>query len=498
MSFDLTVDQQYKAWLAKLKHKVRNAQIKAAVRVNTELLTLYWELGADIIAKQTNTKWGDGFLLQLSKDLMAEFPDLKGFSKRNLEIIRQWYLFYSQANHVAQPTFTLIAKQAVSQLTSGEDQPVITPQEKWITTQITQIPWGHNIAIITKCKNLEEALYYVQNTIHYNWSRAVLVHQIESKLYQREGKALNNFALTLPKPQSDLAQQTLKDPYIFDFLHLTKDYTERDLENGLIEHITKFLLELGAGFSFLGRQYHLEIGGQDFYIDLLFYHVKLHCYVVIELKATDFQPEYAGKLNFYLSAVDDRLRSDPDQPTIGILICKDKNKTVAEYALRDIHKPIGVSEYQLTQSLPDDLKSSLPSIEEIERELEGLPSTSSGSEAQPSPLPELVEGSGEGSEPAGEYAAFWAGTKIHAVGDPLWGMGLAMANMGDIDRQSLAGAISTGTHGTGPTLGSISTQVVGLRLVIASGEVIACSPTQEPEIFKAARCRWAHWASSPR
>ncbi|MBV7338019.1 DUF1016 family protein [Chloroflexi bacterium TSY] len=247
-------------------------------------------------------------------------------------------------------------------------QSVSAPANK----EILQIPWGHNREIISKCKNLPEALYYVQNTLQHNWSRAVLVHQIESKLYQREGKALNNSAHTLPKPQSDLAQQMLKDPYIFDFLHLTKEYTERDLEDALVEHITKFLLELGAGFSFLSRQYHLEIGGQDFYIDLLFYHVRLHCYIVIELKATSFQAEYVGKLNLYLSAVDDQLRSTLDQPTIGILICKDKNKTVAEYALRDINKPIGVSEYQLTQSLPDDLKSSLPSIEEIEQELADL------------------------------------------------------------------------------------------------------------------------------
>lgn len=353
MSFDMISDIDYKQWLAEVKATVRECQIKAMIKVNAELLKLYWQLGAMIVEKQAKAAWGDKLVAQLSHDLSTEFPAMKGFSRTNLLYIRQWYLFYRNDS--------AIVPQVVGQLEAAP-----TPEA------IFQIPWGHNREIISKCKTQAEALYYVHNTIQYNWSRAVLVHQIESRLYQREGKALNNFALTLPKPQSDLAQQTLKDPYLFDFLHLTKDYSERDLENGLIEHITKFLLELGAGFSFLGRQYHLEIGGQDFYIDLLFYHVKLHCYVVIELKATAFQPEYAGKLNFYLSAVDDRLRTEPDQPTIGILICKDKNKTVAEYALRDIHKPIGVSEYQLTQALPDDLKSSLPSIEEIERELEGL------------------------------------------------------------------------------------------------------------------------------
>jgi len=353
MSSDLAINNEYKQWLIEIKAAILQSQIKAAVRVNVELLQLYWQLGAMIVEKQQSSTWGSGLLDQLSRDLRREFPELQGFSRTNLLYIRRWYLFYQAKSE--------IVPQAVAQL---ENAP--THEE------IFQIPWGHNREIISKCKNLSEALYYIQQTIQQNWSRAVLVNQIESKLYQREGKALNNFAQTLPKPQSDLAQQTLKDPYIFDFLHLTKEYTERDLEDALVEHITKFLLELGAGFSFIGRQYHLEVGGQDFYIDLLFYHVRLHCFVVIELKVTSFQPEYAGKLNFYLSVVDDQLRSDLDQPTIGILICKDKNKTVAEYALRDIHKPIGVSEYQLTQSLPNDLKSSLPSIEEIERELASL------------------------------------------------------------------------------------------------------------------------------
>jgi predicted nuclease of restriction endonuclease-like (RecB) superfamily len=370
MSSNLTVNHAYKEWVTALKQKVRTTQIKAAVGVNRELLMLYWELGAEIVEKQTHARWGDGFLQQLSQDLKAEFPELKGFSKRNLEMMRQWYLFYRLENQFGDRPEP-IAQQAVAQLIPADIE-AFEEWEAWVHGQITQIPWGHNTVILNKCNDLYEAVYYVQNTIQHNWSRAVLVHQIESRLYQREGKAISNFAHTLPKPQSDLAQQTLKDPYIFDFLHMTQEYTERDLENAMVEHITKFLMELGAGFSFLGRQYHLEVGEKDFYIDLLFYHVKLHCYVVVELKVTSFQPEYAGKLNFYLSAVDDLLRTEVEQPTIGILICKDKDHTVAEYALRDINKPIGVSEYQLTQSLPDDLKSSLPSIEEIERELEGL------------------------------------------------------------------------------------------------------------------------------
>ncbi|MEM7531324.1 MAG: PDDEXK nuclease domain-containing protein [Chloroflexota bacterium] len=372
MSFELTGDQQYKEWLLDIKSKIRNTQIKAAIKVNQELLMLYWNLGAEIVDKQATTQWGSGFIRQLSNDLQTEFPDMKGFSKRNLETARQWYLFYSKFNKTTSDELRPIAQQLVAQLDATASIQNGETWEEWITDKITRIPWGHNIVIMSKCKNLEEALYYVRNTIHYSWSRAILIHHIESKLYHREGKALNNFDATLPKPQSDLARQTLKDPYIFDFLRLTKDHDERDLEAGLVEHITKFLMELGAGFSFFGRQYHLEVDGQDFYIDLLFYHVKLHCYVVIELKETRFRPEYAGKLNFYLSVVDDQLGSEVEQPTIGILICRDKNQTIAEYALRDIQKPIGVSEHQLTQSLPDDLKSSLPSIEEIERELDEL------------------------------------------------------------------------------------------------------------------------------
>ena len=258
MTSNLAVDNQYKDWLSDLTHKVRSAQIKAVLKVNAELLTLYWELGADLVIKQANTQWGDSFLLQLSRDLRAEFPEMKGFSNSNLKFIKQWYLFYSQS---------LKSQQLVSQITQGAEEQF----QQAVLAQITQIPWGHNIVIITKCKAYEEALYFVQNTIRHGWSRNVLVHQIKSRLYQREGKAINNFDLTLLKPQSDLAKQTLKDPYIFDFLRLTKEYNERDLENGLVEHITKFLLELGAGFSYLGRQYHLEVGDQDFYIDLLFY-----------------------------------------------------------------------------------------------------------------------------------------------------------------------------------------------------------------------------------
>jgi predicted nuclease of restriction endonuclease-like (RecB) superfamily len=338
MTQSLIKNDDYKAFIQGIKEHIKHSQIKAALTVNQALLQLYWDLAERIVAQQQTAAWGDSFLLQISRDLQAEFPDMKGFSKRNLELMRQWYRFWLE-----QPE---IAKQLVS-----------------------QIPWGHNLVIIGKIKNPNEALFYVQKTIQNNWSRAVLTHQIESNLYQRQGKAINNFQMTLPQPQSDLAKETLKDPYIFDFLALTEQHNEKELETALINHVTRFLLELGAGFSYLGQQYKLDISGDEFFIDLLFYHVKLHCYVVIELKTVKFKPEFIGQLNFYISAVDGILKSELDNASIGILICKSKNNTVVEYALKDINKPIGVSEYIITQQLPDEFKSSLPSIEEIEAEL---------------------------------------------------------------------------------------------------------------------------------
>jgi predicted nuclease of restriction endonuclease-like (RecB) superfamily len=360
-----TLSQQsdYQHWLSTIKQNFQQSQLKAAVRVNTTLLEFYWQLGNDILEKQKNSTWGSGFLAQLSQDLMAEFPDIKGFSRRNLELIRQWYSYWSSD--------TSIAQQAVSQLVKAEDNSgtACSAIGQQPVAQLLQIPWGHNLKIISKCSSQAEALFYVTNTTKHGWSRSVLVHQIESGLWQREGKAINNFEQTLPAVQSDLAQQTLKDPYLFDFLSLTKDHNERELEQGLVKHITQFLLELGAGFAYVGKQVHVEVGQEDFYLDLLFYHLKLRCYVVVELKTGAFKPEHAGKLSFYLTAVDKQLKAKEDKPTIGILLCKEKNKLVAEYALTDINKPIGVSEYELTQALPDNLKSSLPSVEEIEAEL---------------------------------------------------------------------------------------------------------------------------------
>ena len=335
----------YKDWLQDLKGKIQQSQIKAAIQVNSELLRLYWQIGKDIVEKQAQAKWGDGFLQTLSADLCKEFPTMKGFSYRNLKSIRQWYLFYNQLD--------IIGKQLVSQL----------------EVPLFSIPWGHHIMIMQRCKNTQEALFYVHKTIENHWSRSVLEHQIALNLYVRQGKAITNFQHQLPPAMSDLAQELTKDPYIFDFLSITENYTEKELQQYLEDNMTKFLLELGKGFCFYGKQVHINVGGDDFYIDLLFYNAHLHCYVVVELKTTKFKPEHIGQLKFYVTAVNKQLRTEGDAPTIGLLICKDKNNVIAEYTLEDIHNPIGVSSYKLFDELSKDYQSSLPSIEEIEKRL---------------------------------------------------------------------------------------------------------------------------------
>jgi predicted nuclease of restriction endonuclease-like (RecB) superfamily len=328
----------YEDFLSDLKTKIRSAQIKAALSVNRELIALYWEIGKAIIEKQEKFGWGFAVVDQLANDLKHEFPEIKGFSRRNLYLIRILYLSYRD-------------------------------ESEFVQQLVAQIPWGHNITISEKIKDANERLWYIQQTIKNGWSRAVLVHQIETDLYHRQvtdGK-VTNFPDTLPPLQSDLVQQTLKDPYIFDFLCLSNEVQERELEKALIDKIKDFLLELGSGFAFMGSQYHLGVGDEDFYIDLLFYHHKLRCLVAIDLKIGKFQPEFAGKMNFYLSVLDDLVRHPDDQPSVGIILCKDKNKTIAEYALRDINKPMGVSEYRLTKLLPEDIVNQLPSLEEFEK-----------------------------------------------------------------------------------------------------------------------------------
>ena len=331
---------EYNKFLGLIKEKVKTSQIKAALSVNQELIKLYWEIGHGVSQRQRQGGWGSKTIQKLAKDLKSEFPDIRGFSLRNLQYMVKFALAYPDLS---------IVQQAVA-----------------------QIPWGHNIALLEKIDNNDERLWHAYKTIENGWSRDVLLTCIESNLYKSQANAITNFQATLPSPQSDLAHQTLKDPYCFDFLTLREKFNERELEEGLIDHIQNFLLELGAGFAFIGRQYRIEVDETEYLLDLLFYHLKLRCYCVIELKTTEFKPEFAGKMNFYLSAVDDLLKHPTDNPSIGMILCKRKKKFTVEYALRDVNKPIGVSGYevQIIESLPDNLKGSLPTVEEIEQEFE--------------------------------------------------------------------------------------------------------------------------------
>jgi predicted nuclease of restriction endonuclease-like (RecB) superfamily len=334
---DRLVPSGYNEFLRTLKDRIRKAQLRAALAVNREMVIFYWQLGQEILTRQEQRGWGAKVIDQLAKDLQKAFPEMKGFSPRNLKYMRSFAEAY--------------------------------PQEAIVQEVLAQIPWYHNIALLEKVKTTPERLWYAQESVRYGWSRNVLVHHIESGLFSRTGQAITNFERVLPQPESDLAQQMLKDPYNFSFLTLEKAAQEKDLEKALTNHIREFLLELGVGFAFMGSQYHLSVDGDDYYIDLLFYHTKLHCYVVIDLKMGEFQPEFSGKMSFYITAVDDLLRQPEDKPTLGIILCKGKKKTAAEYTLRDINKPIGISTYQLRNSLPESLRQSLPTPEQLEVEL---------------------------------------------------------------------------------------------------------------------------------
>lgn len=327
--------------LQELKTQINTSRIKAHLAVNKEMIHLYWNIGNQILKRQKSEGWGSKVIESISKDLRKEFPEMKGLSARNLKYMRRF---------------------------ADEYRDNIFVQEV-----LAQITWYHNITLIEKVKNQQERNWYTQKIIEYGWSRNVLVHQIELNLYQRDGKSINNFKATLPSDQSDLARSIIKDPYKFDFLSIGKETHEREIEKELVKHIEKFLLELGAGFAFVGKQYQLSVGNENYFIDLLFYHLKLRCYVVIELKSGKFKPEHTGQLNFYLSAVDDILKHEDDNSSIGILLCKEKGEQIkAEYALKDINKAIGITEYQFSQILPKQIKTSLPSIEEIEEELNSV------------------------------------------------------------------------------------------------------------------------------
>jgi predicted nuclease of restriction endonuclease-like (RecB) superfamily len=340
MANNLSIPEDYYDFLRELKGRILQAQVRAVISVNRELVLLYWQIGRDILNRQQQRGWGTKVIDNLAADLQKAFPEMKGFSPRNLKYMRSFAEAY--------------------------------PDEQFVQQVVAQIPWGHNLRILDAVKVPVEREWYIRQTIEQGWSRNVLVHQIESGLYRRQGKADTNFSRTLPDAQSELAQQLLKDPYNFDFISLGKEAQERELEQALIDRIRDFLLELGVGFAFVGSQYHLEVEGEDFYIDLLFYHLRLRCFVVIDLKVEAFKPEFSGKMSFYVSAVDDLLKHRDDMPTIGIILCKNKKQKIVQYALRDMNKPIGVSTYQLREALPDQLQGSLPTVEQLEAELEAV------------------------------------------------------------------------------------------------------------------------------
>jgi len=365
-------ENEYRQWLIDLKKRIRQGQIKAAVKVNSELLHLYWDLGHDIVVRQMEATWGSKILERLSKDLLQEFPEMKGFSSTNLKYCKRFYLFYTQDNSIFQQLVEEIPQQVATELQIVDNKENIIRQQlvdQLESHPVFQIPWGHQIQIFTKCKSVHEAIFYVQKAIQNGWSRAVLMNFLEADLYSAQGKSLNNFSRLLPEVQSDLASEIIKDPYNFDFLMLTENCREKELEDALIDNITKFLLELGQGFAYIGRQVPVKIGKKERNIDLLFYHTELYCYVVIELKTGEFEAEYAGKLGLYISAINHQRKKENDNPTIGLLICKTKDNVEVQYSLEIINQPIGVSEYKLSKLLPENYKSSLPSIEEIEKRL---------------------------------------------------------------------------------------------------------------------------------
>jgi len=330
----------YDDFFRNLKERIRSAQVKAALAVNQELVLLYWQIGQEILHRQQEAGWGAKVIDRLAQDLKIEFPEITGFSPRNLKYMRTFAETY--------------------------------PDETIVHQLGAQIPWKHNCVILDKVKDSEQRIWYIRKTIENGWSRAVLIHQIEGDLYSRQGGALTNFQEVLPAPQSDLAQSLLKSEYNLEFLNLHEKILERDLERALVERMQKFLLELGVGFAFVGSQYRLEVEGDEFFVDLLFYHLGLSCFVVIELKTTDFKPEYSGQINFYVNVIDNKLRRLHDNPTIGIILCRSKKKFVVEYALRGMSQPISVSTYRTTGALPEEFKAQLPSIEDLQHEIESV------------------------------------------------------------------------------------------------------------------------------
>lgn len=343
------VDAQYREWISEVSKRFHQSQIKAAVKVNDEMLRFYWQLGKELHDKKDKFSYGQSFYKTISRDLRRELPDVKSFSETNLRYMQKFAELYSEVSNLP---------QVGEDFRSEEIEPLFA------------IPWGHHKIIIDKCNgNPKKALFFVNQVIQNNWSRAVLLNFLDTDLYERQGKAITNFNLTLPAMQSDLAQEITKDPYKFDFITLTQSYNEKELKDALMDNIQKFLLELGNGFAFVGREYRIEIGSTENFIDMLFYHIRLHCYVVVEVKVTEFESSYAGQLGTYVVAVNHQLKTEKDEPTLGLLVCKSKDDIKAQYALEASSQPLGVSAYELSKLIPENFKGSLPSIDEIESEL---------------------------------------------------------------------------------------------------------------------------------
>jgi len=357
MSRLIKIDKEYKQWIYELSERFRISQLQASVKVNVEMLRFYWSLGRDIVELKVESKWGDSIIKSISQDLKNQLPEAKSFSETNIDYMKRFYILYSQTN-----TFS---PQAVGKI--GYDEKSNSPQ---VVGELFSIPWGHHRYIIDKYyRNPQKALFYVRKTIQNNWSRSVLLNFIGTDLYEREGKAITNFDSTLPALQSDLAQEMTKDPYNFDFLAITGNYKEKELKNALVQDITKFLLELGTGFAYVGREYRLQIGQTEKFIDMLFYNLNLRCYVVIEIKVKEFDSDNIGQLGTYITAVNHILKRPEDNPTVGLLVCKTKDNVLAQYALESSIQPIGISEYELSNLYPANFKGTLPSIEDIENEL---------------------------------------------------------------------------------------------------------------------------------
>jgi predicted nuclease of restriction endonuclease-like (RecB) superfamily len=369
-----TVRSGFAALVTEVKGRIQAAQTRAMLAVNAELVRLYWDIGRIIDERQQREGWGAAVIPRLASELRNELPELKGFSERNIKLMLAFYRAYPNPGEFVQRAVAALpgatkSPQLVAKIRPSEK--VQPPVAQLPATMFWTVPWAHHVIIVQKVKDLSTRRWYMEQTLANGWSRNILALQIDAQAHARHGKAVSNFAAILPAPQSDLVQQTLKDPYMFDFLTLAEPFHERELETALVRHLEKFLLELGQGFAFVGRQYRLDVGNEDFYIDLLFYHLRLRAFIVIDLKKGRFKPEYAGKLNFYCNVVNDRLKHATDAPTIGLILCQTKDHLLAEYSVAGIDKPIGISTYELTRALPKKLQSVLPTVEEIEAELSG-------------------------------------------------------------------------------------------------------------------------------